>query len=319
MSVISGRELPIIVFTAIVFIAFSVLSPSFLTVSGMRLVFEQAAMVGIVAIAVTMTLIMGGIDLSVGSLMAMVAAFVGILLNHGVPSPVACMLGLGFGALCGLVNGLLVTKFHIPDIVATLGTMYFFRSAGILMSGGIWIKDFPPSFDVYARGVVLGVPLPVVVWISLTAVFTYVLGWTWFGRCVYSIGGNANAAWLSGIRVGATKTTVYVLSGVFAAVSGIVFASKVGNVQVSTVALNLPFDVLAAILIGGTSVFGGVGSPLGTALGTLALSAVQSGVIQVRLSPYWINVSVGLFIILAVILNTIQRFQMDRKLMRVLQ
>jgi ribose/xylose/arabinose/galactoside ABC-type transport system permease subunit len=319
VNMASSRELPILVFTIIVFVAFSIFSRSFLTVSGMRLVFEQAAIVGIVAIAVTMTLIMGGIDLSVGSLMAMMAAAVGILMNHGVPSPLACLLTLAFGGICGLANGLLVTKANIPDIVTTLGTMYVFRSAGILISGGIWIKDFPASFNVYARGTLLGIPVPVIIWISLTAVFTYILKYTWFGRRIYAIGGNTNAAWLSGVSVGATKTAVYVLSGVFAAVSGIIFASKVGNVQVSTVALNLPFDVLAAILIGGTSVFGGIGSPIGTALGALALSAVQSGVIQIRLSPYWIDVSVGLFILLAVVLNTVRRVQVDRKLMRVLQ
>ena len=115
-----------------------------------------------------------------------------------------------------------------------------------------------------------------IIWLSLTALFAYILKYTWFGRRIYAIGGNTNAAWLSGISVSATKTTVYVLSGGLRPVSGIIFASKVGNVQVSTVALNLPFDVLAAILIGGTSVFGGIGSPIGTALGAVALSAVQS-------------------------------------------
>jgi ribose/xylose/arabinose/galactoside ABC-type transport system permease subunit len=319
MSVIAGRELPIAIFTIGVFAAFSFLSPSFLTPAGIRLVFEQGAIVGIIAIAVTMTIIMGGIDLSVGSLMALLAAVAGMMLNAGLPAPVACLLTLCVGGLCGLVNGLLIARFNIPDIVATLGTMYFFRSAGILLSGGIWIKDFPPSFDFYGRGLVAGIPFPVLLWICLTALFVYVLNSTRFGRRIYAIGGNVTTAMRSGISVGGTKVRVYVISGMMAAVSGIVFASKVGSVQVSTVGVDLPFNVIAAILIGGASVFGGVGSVVGSALGALALSALQSGLIQVRVSPYWIDVSVGALIILAVILNTFQHLRNERKLKAVLQ
>lgn len=319
MRIVSGRELPIAIFTVGVFVAFSFLSPSFMTVAGVRLVFEQAAIVGIIAVAVTMTIIMGGIDLSVGSLMAMLAAVVGMLLNAGVPAPLACLLGMGFGAVCGLANGLLIARLNIPDIVATLGTMYFFRSAGILLSGGVWVKDFPPSFEFYGRGLVAGIPFPVIVWICLTLLFVYVLSSTRFGRRIYAIGGNTTTAIRSGISVGATKIQVYMISGVMAAISGIVFASKVGSVQVSTVGVELPFNVIAAILIGGASVFGGVGSVIGTALGALALSAVQSGLIQVRVSPYWIDVSVGALIVFAVVLNTFQHFRNERKLKAVLQ
>jgi len=319
VTIVSGREIPIAIFTVIVFVGFSILSPSFLTVAGIRLVFEQAAIVGIIAIAVTMTIIMGGIDLSVGSLMAMLAAVVGLLLNAGVPAPLACLIGIGFGAVCGLINGLLIARLNIPDIVATLGTMYFFRSAGILLSGGIWIKDFPPEFNFFGRGLIAGIPFSVILWLALAALFVYILGNTRFGRRIYAIGGNPTTALRSGINVRATKIEVYVISGMMAAISATIFASKVGSVQVSTVGVDLPFNVIAAILIGGASVFGGVGSVIGTVLGTLALSAVQSGLIQVRVSPYWIDVSVGALIIFAVILNTFQHFRNERQLKAVLQ
>ena len=313
------RELPIIIFTVIVILVFSTATENFLSIGNLRVLGDQSAQIGIVSVTVTMVIILGGIDLSVGSLMALVAAVVGILLNQSVAPPLTCLIGVALGALCGLLNGLLITVVGIPDIIATLGTMYCIRGLAVIVSGGAWLNNFPSGFDFYGQGLVAGIPFPVIVWLLLSLLASLVLGGTWFGRRIYAIGGNSNAARLAGIDAGAIKRTVYVMSGITASLAGIVFASKTGSVQVSTLGANMAFNALAAVLIGGASIFGGAGSVLGTTFGVIALAAIQNGLIQIRASPFWIDAAVGALIVAAVFLNTFYRLREERQRSAILQ
>ena len=314
-----ARELPIVIFTALVMIIFSVATQNFLSIGNLRVLGDQSAQIGIVSVTVTMVIILGGIDLSVGSLMALVAAIVGMLLNQSVAPPVACIVGLAVGAFCGLINGLLITLVGIPDIIATLGTMYCLRGIAVIISGGAWLNNFPSSFDFYGKALILGVPFPVLFWLFLSWLASFVLSGTWFGRRIYAIGGNSNAARLAGIDAIGIKTRVYVMSGITAAIAGIVFASKTGSVQVSTLGLNMAFNALAAVLIGGASIFGGAGTVLGTTFGVIALAAIQNGLIQIRASPFWIDATVGGLIVAAVFLNTFYRLREERERSAILQ
>ncbi|MEK8129549.1 ABC transporter permease [Paenibacillus filicis] len=307
------REAPIIFFTLAVGLVFSLLSASYLEPGNIGLILTQIATNAIVAIGMTMVILLGGIDLSVGSVLALVATSVGVFLNHGITPWLAALLGIGIGILCGAVNGFFIAYMNIPDIIATLATMYIFRGVAVGISGGTWMTNFPPSFKFFGQGSVMGIPFALIVAVALAVLFALILQYMRFGRRVYALGGNRSAARLSGMNTRRTKFTVYIYSGILAAVAAVIFASQVGSVQASTAGNNLSFEVMAAVLIGGGSIFGGVGTVLGTMFGVLLMGMIKNGLVLTQVSPFWINATTGLLILVAVIINTIQRVKESKK------
>jgi ribose/xylose/arabinose/galactoside ABC-type transport system permease subunit len=303
----SRRETPIIFFTILIFLLFAALSSNFLALDNLDLILTQITTIGIVSIGMMMVILFGGIDLSVGSVLALVATAVGMMVNTGMNPLFAALLGIGIGAACGAFNGFFITKFNIPDIITTLATMFIFRGIAVGLSGGSWVTNFPKEFSYFGQGIILGLSVPVWLTIIVALLFAYVLHQTRFGRRIYAIGGNPQAAKLSGMSYMKTKFLVYVYSGIISSIAAITFAAKVGSVQASTAGNSLAFDVIAAVLIGGASIFGGIGTVLGTMFGVLLLGIIKNGLILSQASVYWIDATTGFLIVLAIILNTVQR------------
>ncbi|EXX91665.1 branched-chain amino acid ABC transporter permease [Paenibacillus darwinianus] len=307
------REAPIVVFTFMVGIFFSLMSSSFYQMDNVELILSQITTNGIVAIGMTMVILLGGIDLSVGSVLALVATSVGLFISQGLLPWQAALLGIGIGVLCGIFNGYFIAVMNIPDIIVTLATMFIFRGLAVGISGGTWMTNFPAAFQFFGQGTVLGISFPLLMVIFFAVLFALALRYTPFGRRVYAIGGNKSAAKLAGMSIAKTKFMVYVYSGILASVSAIIFASKVGSVQASTAGNNLSFEVMAAVLIGGGSIFGGVGTIVGTMFGVLLMGMIKNGLVIAKISPFWVDATIGFLIILAIVINTLQRIRQSKK------
>ncbi|WP_020618123.1 ABC transporter permease [Paenibacillus daejeonensis] len=306
------HEAPIIIFTIIVTLAFSLYSSGFFGIDNLQMILDQNISMFIVAIGMTMVILLGGIDLSVGSVLAVTATSVGLFLSHGIHPWVAALMGIGIGVLCGMVNGFFIAYVKIPDIIVTLATMYIFRGIAVGISGGTWMTNFPAGFRFFGQGTLFGLSFPLLVAIVLIAIFIYGLKFSRFGRRIYAIGGNGPAAKLAGISVAKSKFKVYVLSGLLVGIAAVIFASKVGSVQASTAGNSLAFEVMAAVLIGGGSIFGGIGTIAGTMLGVLFMGIIKNGLIISKVSPFWVDATTGFLIILAISINTLQRYRQNK-------
>ncbi|WP_408011234.1 ABC transporter permease [Pseudalkalibacillus sp. A8] len=308
MNKIIGRnETPILIFTILIFIAFSITSSNFLSIGNFSLILTQITTIGLIAIGMLMVILFGGIDLSVGSVLAVVATIVGMLVNSGLNPALAAVMGIMIGALCGAFNGIFITRFNIPDIITTLATMFIFRGVAVAISGGEWVTNFPQSFNYFGQGSILGIPVPVAFLIIAAVTFWYILSQTQFGRRIYAIGGNPEAAKLAGMSTKKTKFLVYVYSGILTSIAAITFAANVGSVQASTAGNGIEFTVIAAVLVGGASIFGGVGTLAGTMIGVLLMGIIKNGLVLSQASAYWIDAATGFILILAIVMNTIQR------------
>lgn len=306
------HEAPIMIFTILVIVLFSILTPDFFSLNNFKLILDQNTTMFIVAIGMTMVILLGGMDLSVGSVLAVTATSVGLFLSKGVSPVIAALLGVVIGVLCGVVNGYFIAVRKIPDIIVTLATMYIFRGVAVGISGGTWMNNFPDSFRFFGQGIVLGISFPLIIALLLIAIFIYLLKYTRRGRRIYSVGGNSSAAKLAGINVARTKFLVYVLTGMLVGIASVIFAAKVGSVQASTAGNSLSFEVMAAVLIGGGSIFGGVGTIGGTMLGVLFMGIVKNGLIIAKVSPFWVDATTGFLIILAIVINTLQRARQNK-------
>ncbi|MBX7234464.1 MAG: ABC transporter permease [Caldilineales bacterium] len=288
----------------IVFIAmcvvFSILSPYFLTVENFVNIARTMPIVGIVAIGETLVLIAGGVDLSVGSVAALSGVVTGLLWEKaGLPIGIAATVGLLSGALVGLVNGLLVTRLRINALITTLATFSIVRGLAFVLTNAQMNQLTDPRFLWLGRGEIARVPVPFILMILLYVIFYLVLRYTPFGRDLYAIGGNPAASRLAGIPANKYLLIVFAFGGLLAAVGGLVQSSQLaaGTPQLAT---GLEFTVIAAVVLGGTSLTGGKGALTGTLIGVLILRTLDNGLILVDLSSYWQQVARGAVLILAV-------------------
>ncbi|MER6380928.1 substrate-binding domain-containing protein [Streptomyces sp. NPDC001250] len=287
-------------------IALSALSGDFLTTDNLLNIGVQAAVTAILAFGVTFVIVSAGIDLSVGSVAALSATVLAwSATQHGVPVAVAVLLGLGTGVVAGLVNGFLIAYGKLPPFIATLAMLSVGRGLALVISQGSPIA-FPGS--VSHLGDTLGgwLPVPVLVMVVMGLVAALVLGRTYIGRSMYAIGGNEEAARLSGLRVPRQKLAIYALSGVFAAVAGVVLASRLSSAQPQA-ADGYELDAIAAVVIGGASLAGGTGKASGTLIGALILAVLRNGLNLLSVSAFWQQVVIGVVIALAVLLDTVRR------------
>lgn len=287
----------------VVLLAF--MSGDFLTTQNLLNVGVQAAVTAILAFGVTFAIVSGGIDLSVGS----VAAFSGIMLGwlgtQGVPIWLAFVLAIATGTACGLVNGLLISYGKLPPFIATLAMLSAARGLALVLSDGTPIT-LPESVSWIGETIGDWLPVPVIVMIVMCVITALVLIKTYSGRAMYAIGGNEEAAHLSGIRVRRQKLVIYALVGAFAAVAGIVLASRLASAQPQA-ADGYELDAIAAVVIGGASLAGGVGKASGTLVGALILAVLRNGLNLLDVSAFWQQVVIGAVIALAVLLDTLRR------------
>lgn len=293
-------------FTALVVLAviFTLVNPRFILPMNLVNVIRQAAIYIILAVGMTFVITGAGIDLSIGSMLAVCTCVAGALLkDYGWPLVPVIFLTLGLGTGIGLINGLIITRLFLPPFIATLGMMVALRGVALVHSSGRIYHAFPTSLLTLGRGMIFGV-LPAPIAIAFTVVFIgYILfAWTEFGRYCMAIGGNKEATRLAGINIYRFETLNYALMGFLTAFAGIVLMGRIDSAQ-AIIGTNMEIHTIAAVIIGGTSLFGGRGSIGGSVIGAVILAVIANGLILAGVSFFWQQVVTGLIIILAVTLS----------------
>jgi ribose transport system permease protein len=277
-------------------------TPHFLTVSNLLNVLEQTTINAIVAVGMTFVIISGGIDLSVGSILALSGIALGSALQAGAGAPLAIALALAVGLACGLVNGALITWGRLPPFIATLGMMSVARGAALMLAEGRPISGFGEEFRLLATGRVLMVPAPAIIAAGIYAVAHFVLANTVFGRAAYAIGGNEEAARLSGVHVRYHKTAIYGVAGLMSAAAAVILTARLNSAQ-PTAGTMYELDAIAATVIGGTSLLGGEGTIMGALIGALIMGVLRNGLNLLNVSSFFQQVVIGVVIIGAVLVD----------------
>ncbi|MCX5771692.1 MAG: ABC transporter permease [Candidatus Hydrogenedentes bacterium] len=297
MRKLIARHFPLVILAGLS-IGVAILAPEFRTTDNLTRVMYRTAVVGIIATGQTLVILTGGIDLSVGSVAALCGMVAGLLMRDaGAPVPVAVAAGSLLGLFCGIFNGMLVTKGRIPPFIVTLGMMMVARGATLLISKGLTVAGFPPSFEFLGGG--RGWWLPVTITLAISASFSVTLAFTRFGRTLYAIGGNLASARLSGINVDRMRTGAFALCSLLAGFGGVVLASRT-SVASPTAGEGLELDAIAACVIGGASLMGGEGGMVGTLAGALIMNVLVNFCNLKKLDVYWQMVLVGGLIIVLV-------------------
>jgi ribose transport system permease protein len=285
----------------IIILLLAILSPAFLTLLNILNVLRQASINGFQAFGLTLVIISGGIDLSVGSIVAFSGMVSALLILAGVTPILAVLAGLVSGTAIGVLNGLLISKGKLQPFIATLGSMMVFRGLTLYISNGVPASKLGEGLIGFiGRGFVLGIPTPVYLLLLIFAVIAFVLRKTVFGKRIYAIGGNKRAAFLSGIDVDKNLVYVYAISGFLAALAGIVLMSRVDS-AVPTAGIGFELSAIAAAVIGGLSLAGGKGKASGTLIGILIIAIIINGLNLLGTSSYLQQVITGLIIVAAVI------------------
>jgi len=276
-------------------------------------ILRQSSVIGIIALGVTYVIITGGIDLSSGSLVAMIGVISAILAReaYGLPMivPVAAALAIGF--LAGVINGSLHAKFKIPPFIATLGMMVSARGIGFLISGGRPIDNLTLSYQYLGQGSILEfgrnffIPIPVIIFLGVALISHFMLAQTRFGKYTYAIGGNEQAAYICGVNVDRHKILVYAFAGLMTSIAAVVLTARVSAGQPSA-GIMYELDAIASAVIGGTSLQGGIGTIGGTVVGTLIIAVMNNGLQLLGVSSYWQQILKGVIIITAVVLDTLR-------------
>ncbi len=301
------KKYNLVILLLIFIVTSAVLSPNFLTLSNFLNLLQQASIPGIVAIGMTLVILLGGIDLSVGSVLAfsgMLASMIAMEVTGMGGVVLGIVVGLLMGCIMGMITGLLISKFKLPDFIASLAMMEIARGAALLTTSGNPVFGLGSEFNVLGGGFAFDlVANTAIIWIVLTLVFAYILKFTVFGRSLFAIGGNYEAATLSGIKTKRNYTLTYMITGALSGLAGILTASWMSSGQ-PTAGDGYELDAIAASVIGGASLSGGKGSVLGTFGGVFLLQIITNIFNLVGLPSYYQRIAKGIIIILALLLNT---------------
>ncbi len=296
-KVLQFRELPILVYLAVLIAVFSIAVEGFFSFKNFEIISRQIATVGIVSVGMTLIILTGGIDLSVGAILSFAINIGGLGIVAGWPIWIAYPFMLLLGLVLGWLNGFLITRIAVPALIITLGTMNIYRGVIMVITKGRYITPIPKVYEAIGSGYV-----PFIFLAAVLAVFIYLTLNTRFGRNLFAIGGGEQAAVYSGVPVRRYKMVVYSLSGVLSALAGIILVGKSAFIQPQA-GLGYEMSAIAAVVIGGTSIFGGTGSVLGTFLGSVLTGLILAGLTMLAVNPYWVGLVTGLLIILAIALD----------------
>ncbi|GIO25593.1 ABC transporter permease subunit [Ornithinibacillus bavariensis] len=297
---ILGPFIGLIVFSIIL----GIFSDSFFTFDNLLNLLRQISVNALIAFGMTFVILTAGIDLSVGSILALGSALTAGLLTSGMDPILAIIIGLLIGFVLGAINGLVITKGKVAPFIATLATMTIYRGATLVYTDGRPITGLSDSFSfqMIGKGYVFGIPFPVILMLIAFAILYFILRKTVFGRQVYAIGGNEEAAILSGIKADRVKIWVYSITGMLSVLAGIILTSRLNSAQ-PTAGSSFELDAIAAVVIGGTSLMGGKGKIVGTLIGALIIGVIDNGLNLLNVSSFYQQIVKGGIILLAVLLD----------------
>lgn len=283
--------------------AISILVPGYLSVYGLLDATRQFTEAGLIALGMTLVIISGGIDLSVGSLLALVSVTIGFTTQAGLPLPLALLAGLMVGTLGGVFNGVMVTSLRLHPLVVTLGTYALYRGIAFAVSDANAVSSFPDWFGFFGQTTLFGlVPVQLLIFVVFTGIFAAILSRSRFGRYVYAIGSNELAVRFSGVSTARVKIAVYGLTGFLVGLAGIIYTSRLSTARANA-GFGLELTVIAMVVLGGTKITGGSGTILGTILGVLILAYLQDGLVYAGVRSDWGLTVIGVFLIAGVFLN----------------
>ncbi len=315
-----------LIFLLVLMAVFAILEPRFLSPLNLFNVMRQVSIFGLLAIGMTFVILTRGIDLSVGSLIALTGLVSAAVAKGGFESrfavgtaaeaagygwPLALLAAILVGAACGLLQGLAITKLKVPPFVVTLGGMSAFRGAALLFAGGGPVSGFDEGYRWWGQGYIGQVPVPVIIFAVAAIVAWVVLRYTRFGRNVYAVGGNPEAARLSGLNVDRITLSVYVIIGCMAGLGGFVLSARLNSAE-AVAGMTYELTVIAGVVIGGTSLFGGVGTIFGTVIGTMLIGVLLNGLVLNNVSSYVQQIIIGVIIVLAVAFDTFAKSRRKR-------
>jgi ribose transport system permease protein len=296
----------------------SLVNPTFISGANLFNVLRSTGFTLITVVGMTFVLITGGLDLSVGSMLALGGIVTGIACRAGLPVPVAVLFGICMGAIIGFLNGFIIVRAGIPPLMVTLGMQYAAKGLVSVLTKGVPIYPLPDGFKAIERLRPLGIPM-VVIFALLVAILGHIiLSHTEFGRSIFALGGNEEAARISGIRTKRTKLLVYVVTSTLAAIVGIFMSARLGSAEAAA-GSGYELTTICAAVIGGTSTFGGIGSILGASLGAFFMEVLTNSLTLMRISVYWQNLVLGIVLVLAVLLDQYKRSLIMRQSIRNVQ
>ncbi|MBD8554264.1 ABC transporter permease [Rhizobium sp. CFBP 8762] len=302
----SLRDAGTLIGLVVIMAVFASLVPGFLSERNLINILQQSSINACLALGMTLVIISGGIDLSVGPTAAISAVITATLLLSGTPVPLAILAGLGIGILCGFINGVLVAYVGLQPFIVTLGTLSTYRALALIYTGGNPVLGIPPAFRSLFNGNVLGIPTPVII-VAIVAIAAWVLlKKTPIGEYLLAVGGNEEAAYVAGVPIARTKITAYVISGGLAALASLILIGRLGAAE--PILGNLwELDAIAAAAIGGASLMGGKGSILGTILGAIILGAMRNGLTLMNVQAFYQLLATGLIILVAMMIDRATR------------
>ncbi|GAB2174859.1 ABC transporter permease [Dongia sp. agr-C8] len=300
-----GQELVILVALIVLFVGVGLYNPRFISTNNLTSMFVGNAYIAIAAIGMSMVIISGNIDVSVGSLIGVLGTIAGTMAVNGYPVILCWLVPIAIGMVINAGVGVLVAYVKIPSIVVTLGMLSILKGGLISVTGGAWISGMPPEFMI-AQFRLFGIPSSVYFMVVLTVLAALWMKYSVFGRTIYAIGGNPEAARVSGIRMQSSVVGIFTIHGMFAGIAAILFATQLQVIQ-STVPPNLELTVITASVVGGVSILGGTGTVIGATLAAILFAAIGSSLVFLNVSAYWLRAVQGLMILATVLADMARR------------
>lgn len=298
-------ELTTVIALIILMAVITIINSNFLTANNLLNLLLRVTSNALIAFGMTFVILTGGIDLSVGSILALSSALTAGLLGSGMPVTLAILISLILGCILGMMNGLLISYGKLAPFIVTLATMTIFRGATLVYTNGNPItKGLSDTFlfQFLGQGYIVGIPFPVIIMFIVFIVLYVLLHKTAFGKSVYAIGGNEKAAYISGVKLNKVKIIIYSISGMMASISGLIITSRLSSAQ-PTAGASYEMDAIAAVVLGGTSLSGGKGRILGTLIGALIIGVLNNGLNIIGVSAFWQQVVKGVVILIAVLID----------------
>ncbi|MGV1827475.1 ABC transporter permease [Agrobacterium vitis] len=303
---VSLRDAGTLIGLIVIMAVFAALVPGFLSERNLTNILQQSSINACLALGMTLVIISGGIDLSVGPTAAIAAVITATLLLGGTPIPLAILAGLGVGAVCGFINGVLVAYIGLQPFIVTLGTLSTYRAIALIFTGGNPVLGIPPGFRALFNGTLIGLPIPVLIVAGVSVAAWVLLKKTPIGEYLMAVGGNEEAAYVAGVPIARTKITAYVISGGLAALASLILIGRLGAAE--PILGNLwELDAIAAAAIGGASLMGGKGSIVGTILGAIILGAMRNGLTLMNVQAFYQLLATGLIILVAMMIDRATR------------